>query len=258
MHKMKIITLTLLSILIVVGTLFFAQQSPSIVTDLPVVENASEPVPDFADIENVSDKKEAFFDYLRPAVEAQNEYLLNLRNYLQGLRAKAVANEPLNDEQQEELEWLLKEYRVDADQELIAIFDALLRRIDVIPIELVLVQSANESAWGTSRFAREGYNFFGVWCFVEGCGFVPNRRNEGAAHEVAKYDDLSRAVYSYMRNLNRHPAYKELRAIRTRLRANQQEITAMKLAEGLLRYSERGHEYVDELQQMIRINQELI
>jgi Bax protein len=255
---MKIITLTLLSILIVVGTLFFAQQSPSIVTDLPVVENASEPVPDFADIENVSDKKEAFFDYLRPAVEAQNEYLLNLRNYLQGLRAKAVANEPLNDEQQEELEWLLKEYRVDADQELIAIFDALLRRIDVIPIELVLVQSANESAWGTSRFAREGYNFFGVWCFVEGCGFVPNRRNEGAAHEVAKYDDLSRAVYSYMRNLNRHPAYKELRAIRTRLRANQQEITAMKLAEGLLRYSERGHEYVDELQQMIRINQELI
>lgn len=258
MHKIKIISLALISVLLVIGLIYWSQQSPSIVTTIPVVENAKEPVPDFAEIEDITNKKQAFFDYLRPAIDAQNEYLTNLRNYLQGLRAKAVANEALNDEQQAELDWLIEEYRIDTDHELIAIFDVLLRRIDIIPVELVLVQSANESAWGTSRFAKEGYNFFGMWCFVEGCGFVPNRRGEGAIHEVAKFDDLSRAVYSYMRNLNRHPAYRELRAIRARLRANQQEITAIKLSEGLLRYSERGHEYVDELQQMIRVNKELI
>ncbi|MBT1449630.1 glucosaminidase domain-containing protein [Glaciecola sp. XM2] len=259
MHKLKIISLALLSVLVVVLTIYFSQQSPpSIVKDIPEVDFAEDPVPDFASIEDVTEKKNAFFSYLRPAVEAQNAYLLNLRNYIQGLRSKVISNEELNEEQQQELDWLIKEYRVDPDQELLEIFDVLLRRIDIIPVELVLVQSANESAWGTSRFAQDGYNFFGMWCFKKGCGFVPSQRSAGANHEVAKYDNLSKAMYSYMRNLNRHPAYTELRNIRNRLRMNQQEITAIKLSEGLIRYSERGNEYIEELQSMIRVNKELI
>ena len=43
------------------------------------------------------------------------------------------------------------------------------------------MQAANESAWGTSRFARIGLNFFGQWCYSKGCGMVPKRRNTGAA-----------------------------------------------------------------------------
>ena len=38
-----------------------------------------------------------------------------------------------------------------------------LEKIDVIPVSLVLAQSAVESAWGSSRFAREGNNIFGEW-----------------------------------------------------------------------------------------------
>ncbi|WP_371193072.1 glucosaminidase domain-containing protein [Glaciecola sp. SC05] len=258
MHKLKIISAASFCLLLLISLIIYLQPKPSLVADIPQVENATEPVPDFKQFDDVTEKKQAFFDYLRPAVDAQNEYILRVRNYLQGLRAKLVAQEPLSDDQQAEIDWLVEEYRVDTDQASLAILDTLLRRIDIIPAELVLVQSANESAWGTSRFAVEGYNFFGMWCFVEDCGFVPRRRNEGAIHEVAKYDDLSSAMYSYMRNLNRHPAYTELRAIRARLRNNQQEITAIKLAEGLSRYSERGEEYILELQQMIRINEELI
>lgn len=258
MHKLKIISLSLISVLAVVWLIYWLQTPSSIVTDIPEVDFADEPVPDFSQYEQVTDKKQAFFSYLQPAVEAQNEYLLTLRNYLQGLRSKVIANEALNADQKEELQWLINEYRVNEGLNQEQALDALLKKVDVIPVELVLVQSANESAWGTSRFATEGYNFFGMWCFVEGCGFVPSRRSDDASHEVAKYDDLSSAVYSYMRNLNRHPAYRELREIRSRLRMNQQEPTAMQLAEGLVRYSERGHEYIDELQQMIRINKELI
>ena len=140
----------------------------------------------------------------------------------------------------------------------VGILQMLLQKIDVLPVELVLVQAANESAWGTSRFARKGYNFFGLWCFTKGCGFVPNRRNDDASHEVAKFENLSQATYTYMRNLNRHDAYKDLREIRSRLRANQIAISGVALAEGLMKYSERGAAYVEELQNMIKYNEEFL
>ena len=43
--------------------------------------------------------------------------------------------------------------------------NALLVRVDTVPASLALAQAAKESGWGTSRFAREGYNLFGYWFF---------------------------------------------------------------------------------------------
>ena len=60
-----------------------------------------------------------------------------------------------------------------------------------------------------------------------------------------------------MRNLNSHPAYKDLRLIRQKHRENQRPITAYSLAGGLIKYSERGDEYVDELRHMMKTNKEL-
>lgn len=258
MHKLKILILTLVSVIAVVIGVWLLQPAPSIVENIPMLENADEPVPDFNQYERVEDKKSAFFDYLRPAVEAQNAYIIKLRGLVQGYRAKEISGEELTESQQEDMAFLLKEYRVKGDQDSEQIYEELLRKIDIIPIELVLVQTANESAWGTSRFATKGYNFFGLWCFRTGCGFVPSRRNEGANHEVAKFDDLSSGMYEYMRTLNSHPAYTDMRLIRQKHRNNQKPITANALAEGLTKYSERGQEYVDELRHMIRINKDLI
>ncbi|MFC3121735.1 glucosaminidase domain-containing protein [Agaribacter flavus] len=257
-HKAKVILLATLFVVIVVLAIILSQPQQHLVSDIPELEDDTSPVPNFAKYENIEEKKRAFFEYLRPAVQAQNDYIMTVRQYVQGLRAKELMGEAFTSSQQEQLDWLLKEYRVDEGLSREIMYRRLLKKIDIIPLELVLVQSANESAWGTSRFARKGYNFFGLWCFVENCGFVPSRRNPGAVHEVAKFDDLSSAMYNYMRNINRHPAYAELRNIRQRLRENQQAISASKLAEGLTRYSERGEEYVDELKQMIRVNKELI
>ncbi|MFC3095688.1 mannosyl-glycoprotein endo-beta-N-acetylglucosamidase [Alteromonas sediminis] len=225
-------------------------------------EMAAKPVPDFTDFANVEEKKKAFFDYLRPEIEAQNQHILGIRHRLMQLQRKVANNEPLSEKERQSLVWLKKEYRVDSNvnpQDLAQtanVIQGLLNRIDIIPTDLVLVQAANESAWGTSRFARRGYNFFGLWCFKKGCGFVPSRRKEDAKHEVAKFPNLTRAVYTYLRNLNRHDAYRELRQIRANLRANNLPITGSDLAEGLVSYSERGHDYVEELQAMIRFNEE--
>ena len=123
-----------------------------------------------------------------------------------------------------------------------------------MPEWLALMQAANESAWGTSRFAREGNNFFGQWCFRKGCGIVPSRRAKGATHEVAAFKSPAESVRAYMHNLNTGKAYRYLRKIRTGLRRQGKPLTAEVLAAGLDHYSERGHAYVEDLRRMIRVN----
>ncbi|MEW9796932.1 glucosaminidase domain-containing protein [Alteromonas sp. CYL-A6] len=261
MHKRETIKIVLITLgvlaVIVINAWILTTREPDIL-DVPETEVARQPVPDFTAYSNVKEKKVAFFSYLKPEVDRQNAYLLSLRHYIQTLLRKVLADEALDEEDKARIDWLIEEYRIDPEQETKARILSLLEKVDVLPAELVLAQAANESAWGTSRFAREGYNFFGLWCFKKGCGFVPARRNEDANHEVAKFDSLSRATYTYMRNLNRHDAYKELRKIRSRLRANQIPISGVALAEGLINYSERGAAYVEELQNMIRFNEEYL
>ena len=167
----------------------------------------------------------------------------------------------LNWEQTAELnaesrDWLLelsKRYRLaqaDFDQPQ-AWLDELLRRVDFIPTSLVLAQAANESAWGTSRFVREGNNLFGQWCFDPGCGIVPQQRRSGASHEVRQFATLRDAVRSYFFNLNTNFSYHPFRELRQEMRAQGRKLDSMVLAFGLNRYSERGRSYVDELQIMI-------
>ena len=83
---------------------------------------------------------------------------------------------------------------------------------------------------------------------------MPAQRTEGASHEVAKFDSVYNSVESYILNLNRHSQYAELRSIRLQLQFNQQTVTGIQLANGLIGYSERGQDYVDEIQSMIRFN----
>ncbi|NMH61043.1 glucosaminidase domain-containing protein [Alteromonas ponticola] len=259
MHKWETLKIILIAIGVLVIVVFnawlFTDKEPDLL-DVPETEQAEQPVPDFASFENVDKRKDAFYAYLKPEVEKQNEYLLTLRHFIQTLQRQVSSGNTLTEKDLERVAWLAKEYRITKGLALPQQLDALLLKIDILPVDLVMAQAANESAWGTSRFAQQGYNFFGLWCFKRGCGFVPAARNDGAAHEVAKFPNLSRATYTYMRNLNRHYAYKELRQIRATLRKNQMTITGFALAEGLLNYSERGAAYVEELQSMIKYNQE--
>lgn len=258
MLKIKIISISFILILAVIFGLVYLQPAKNTVHNIPSVDYASDPVPDFNKYERVQDKKQAFFDYLKPVIASNNQYIAAVRSLIQEYQQMHQSGKAFTEAQQEELDWLLKEYRISSNDDLGPRFTELLQKVDLIPADLVLVQTANESAWGTSRFARKGYNFFGLWCFTKGCGFVPSQRNEGASHEVAKFDDLTEAMYSYMRNLNSHPAYEELRAIRLQLRQANKEVRGYELAGGLSKYSERGHEYIEELRQMLRVNEKYI
>lgn len=221
----------------------------------PLIVERPEPLPDFAAIPDVEEKKQTFFDFLQPFVDAKNTDIQQQRRRLVRLIEKIEAGRDLDYTEWGFLRTLSVEYEVPTDDlQNPAFLSLLLRRVDVIPPSLVLAQAANESAWGTSRFAQEGYNFFGQWCYTEGCGLVPGNRRASDSHEVKSFSSIEEAVHAYFMNLNTFPSYQYLRLIRQDLRRNEQPIDGISLSEGLQSYSERGDAYIDELRAMIRYN----
>ena len=210
------------------------------------------PLPDFAQYSDVRQKKRAFFEYLQPMVRANNQKLLEERRRLQAMTGTPSSELGFADKRL--IRNLAEYYEVDAALPMDKQIQELLLRTDIVPVSLALSQAAMESAWGTSRFAVEGNNLFGQWCYKAGCGIVPSRRGDGRSHEVARFSDVRAAVASYMRNINSHLAYAELRASRAELRSAGEPITGHEMAKHLLRYSERGQDYVSEIQSMIRVN----
>ncbi|SET48540.1 glucosaminidase domain-containing protein [Thalassotalea agarivorans] len=211
-------------------------------------------LPDFAAITDVKQKKRAFFNFLKPAIERENERLLSQRAEIVTIKSKVVLEESVSDNELAFIAKLAKQYRVNTSYSLLQQLDELLLKVDIIPTELVLVQAANESAWGTSRFAKIGLNFFGLWCYKPGCGMVPNGRNRGAKHEVAAFQSVDEAVVKYIRNINTHGPYNVFRAIRADLRAHEDTLRPEVLTAGLIPYSQRGTDYVIELNEMLRHN----
>ncbi|KJY82403.1 glucosaminidase [Vibrio galatheae] len=215
--------------------------------------------PDFASISDVNEKKQAFFDYLRPGIALENQRIGKERKRLDAIRTRYLANK-LTPADLSYAQRLGKLYKVEVPAEGIneAWVDDMLHRVDVIPQALVLVQAANESAWGTSRFATQANNYFGQWCYSAGCGLVPLQRVDGMSHEVAKFRSVQQSIYGYFMNVNRNDAYIDLREIRYQRHLKGQSLTdteaATALTQGLLKYSERGEAYVNDLQSMIRHN----
>jgi len=210
--------------------------------------------PNFSDFPAGSQRKDAFFDYMVPLIQQANQRILSKRQQAQTLFAKSKTQSL----SQQDMAWLNQL----ADQYDVAPFDiknpkdqaALLSRVDQIPVSLAVAQAANESAWGTSRFAKKANNYYGQWCFTKGCGLVPAKRSAGATHEVRAFKHPKDSVKSYLHNLNTHRTYAKLREIRATQRKQNQSLSGDKMAQGLVNYSQRKQAYVKELQSMIRYN----
>lgn len=211
-----------------------------------------EALPDFTSFNSAEEKKRAFFAYLRPVVEAENEHIRKLRKRLLSLEGKTITLE-----EEGWLRTLFYRYRVPYSQWGNAI-RALKRRVDVVPAELALAQAASESGWGTSRFARMGNNLFGQWCFSKGCGLVPDARADGASHEVKVFATPAASIRAYMHNLNSGSAYEKFRSIRVGLHRMGKAQSASVLVVGLHGYSERGQAYVDEIRALVATNRMLM
>ncbi|MGI2261577.1 glucosaminidase domain-containing protein [Shewanella sp. GXUN23E] len=223
----------------------------------PLPEDTAQ-LPDFSAIADVREKKQAFFDFLRPKIREQNALIAKERAFVKTVYGQLKQGHKLTDAESYQIGELAEKYQltirvIDTDT-----LERLLRRVDVVPENMVLIQAANETGWGSSRFAKEGLNFFGQWCFKKGCGLVPLSRNDGMSHEVARFDSVDASVRSYLNNLNTNGAYQLFRAIRADIRSEGGRPKAKDLVYGLVNYSERQEEYIEELLQMLQHNSELL
>ncbi len=228
---------------------------PFILDSIPSKENPNS-LPDFSAFSDSKQKKQAFFEFLAPVVGSVNTDIRELREKVIAIqkKSKKTTEYTVKDKDKKLLLKLAEDYKLKEGNVIDdAFFKALLLRIDQVPPSLAMAQAANESAWGTSRFAREANNLFGQWCFSPGCGLVPKARAQGKTHEVASFSSVRDSVKAYIHNINSGRAYQKLRNIRAK--STDIKFKGVILATGLLRYSSRGAEYVQEIQQMIKNNQ---
>jgi uncharacterized FlgJ-related protein len=129
----------------------------------------------------------------------------------------------------------------------------LLIKVNRIPVSMIIAQAIIESGWGASRFAKEGNALFGEWTWKNNDGIKPNG-NLDANFAVKSFKNISESLNSYILNLNRHPAYKEMRNYRSMMFKAGKDIKGYDTAVYLENYAEIGLAYVEKVNDMINSN----
>jgi uncharacterized FlgJ-related protein len=220
--------------------------------------------PSDAQVMPVADKKELFYRMMLPLIMHANVMVVAERAKLDSYRAQLTGGKSLSAESLADLRELVTLLRItdtesaatlgSSPDELLEVIDKALYRLDIIPPGLALGQAAYESGYGTSRFAVQGNALFGQWTYGDQ-GMKPlQQRQELGQYGIAAFSWPFDSVRGYFLNLSSHPAYEEFRRLRATLRAEGKPLSSLVLADGLVRYSERGQEYVDALKAMIRVN----
>lgn len=195
-------------------------------------------------------KKRLFFRAIGPLALRSNELVLEERTRLENVAADSTP------EQAEWLNALAEDYGLSPGDfpDKTALAEELLIRVDTVPPSLVLAQAAEESGWGTSRFAFKGNALFGQWTWG-GDGIRPEQQRSGKGdYKIAAFESPLKSVQAHARNLNSHRAYADFRKARAKLRQQGKRISGHELAGTLTGYSERGSGYVKSLRNIIEYN----
>ncbi|AJC89968.1 glucosaminidase domain-containing protein [Campylobacter subantarcticus] len=189
---------------------------------------------------NIKEKREVFIKKINTLLDVSFKEIEKEKEFIEFFFKEAMKNNfrKLNTNAVQKL-WFIKEkYRVKNLYDL----HEYRVRIQVVPKSLAIAQAIIESATGASRFAKEANNLFGEWTWGEK-GLVPKERSEGKTHKIRIFDTLQESVDSYLLNLNRHDAYKELRAWRWNAISQNKKLDGKEAASHLEKYSEIKSNY---------------
>ena len=189
-------------------------------------------------------KRDLFIKIILPLILDENQKITEDRKRLFKILGK-------NFNSTGERVWLkrrFKEYKID-DGDL----SKLKMRMDIIPVSLALAQAANESGWGTSRFALEGNALFGQWTWSKK-GISPKNKDPNKSHKVLQFQILKASVRAYKNNLNTHNAYQEFREARAKLRQEDKPIIGLELSKYIKNYAAIGEKYVVIINDIIERN----
>ncbi len=195
-------------------------------------------------IGNTKKRKDMFIKIVLPLIVKENNKIRVDRK-----RLFTILNK--NSNTGIEKKWLEKKYKQYGVRK--NDLSTLKVRMDEIPVSLAIAQAAKETGWGTSRFALKGNALFGQWTW-SGEGLKPKNADEGKDHKVMKFHSLKLSVRAYLRNLNTHSTYKNLRKARTELRNKDKPLDSLILSKHLDKYAETGSKYIEVLQKIIKQN----
>ena len=196
---------------------------------------------DIRKISNTKERKEMFIKIVLPLILKENNKIRIDRK-----RLFTILNKNSNtDIEKKWLEKKYKQYGVRQND-----LSTLKVRMDEIPVSLAIAQAAKETGWGTSRFALIGNALFGQWTW-SGEGLKPKNADKGKDHKVMKFHNLQLSVRAYLRNLNTHSSYKNLRKARTELRNKNKPLDSLILSKHLDKYAETGSQYIEVLKKII-------
>ncbi|MEH6402693.1 MAG: glucosaminidase domain-containing protein [Sneathiella sp.] len=197
----------------------------------------------------VKEKKTSFFSIAVPLVLTSNEEIQENRELLLSISPDEISHKSEA--------WLLEQaerYRIKDFKNIKNLITKLNRRMDIVPVSIAVAQMAEESGWGTSRFAAEGNALFGQWSYKG--GMKPRgQRSEKGDYRIQRFDSPLDSVRAYMLNLNSNKAYTEFRQEREILRNSTGTVSGKKLVEFLTSYSERGEKYIEGLKSIISVNE---
>ena len=211
-------------------------------------------IPKNIDKYNILEKKKVFLSILLPIALRGNELVLEERKLM---KVAFLTNNIFK------IEYLAKKYKIQnykklnfgglTSLQLNLIKKELLIKINKIPTSIILAQAIIESGWGSSRFAKEGNALFGEWTWENNVGIKP-KGNLNANFAVKSFVNLLESLNSYILNLNRHTAYREMRAFRDFKTKTGKNFTGLDAATYLENYAEIGLAYVVKVTDMINSN----
>lgn len=202
-------------------------------------------VDDLRAVQPESAREALFIRIVLPLIARANAEIRAQRALLDAIIAAQAQGSAVSKDRSAWLDALAELYAGDTDD-----LAALRNRVDEVPPSLAIAQAIDESGWGTAPLALQANDLFGEHAPAElGRGYV---RVPGTTVDVAAFATLLDSVLAYMTNINRHPAYAKLRALRAQSRHDGRQLDGYALAAGLVDYSARGMDYVNALRRLIR------
>ena len=131
-------------------------------------------------------------------------------------------------------------------------------RMNRVPFEMIIGQAALETGWGTSRFAVEGNNLFGIRTWNKNTPhMVPIGIKKWPGWGVRIFATKCDSVKEYIRLLNEHPAYEAFRVMRAKMLAKNQPLDSKKLIKTLKAFSTTEDYALRVINMMSKIEKEL-
>jgi Bax protein len=193
---------------------------------------------------NSETRKNRFICILLPIAIRMNEEIFKQRLEVLRLQEKQKKGISLTDGDDLWLTDIKKAYGLSPQSS----FEETLKRVDIIPLPLLLAQAALESGWGTSRATRELKNLFGMHASK---GQACQKSLNGGGVCIRMFTSISQSVSAYIRLLNVGTAYSKFRDRRAQMRIDRQALDSLKLLAALGSYNETPAKYVRDVREIM-------